>query len=414
MSVAFRKIKELWTFQGLIKKEGRHPKWEDLNLIKNGSMVTHEGKIVWIGPDSELSSKILLERNIPKIKEEIFYKDKTIMPAFVECHTHSVFAGNRADEFELRNQGKSYQEIAEMGGGILSTVAKTREASKKDLLELTQQRVDNFVSQGVTTLEIKSGYGLEETHELKLLQVISEVKGPEIISTFLGPHAIPKDSDFEEYKNQILTQTLSQVSHRGLAQRVDVFIEKNYFDLEFAKKYFVKAKELGFALAAHVDQFSNLGGARLAIEMGASSLEHVVQISDEELDLLSKSQTTAVLLPAADFYLKIDYPKARNMIDRGVRVALATDFNPGSSPTQDLSFVGVLARLEMKMTLPEVLASYTFNAAQALSVSRGVLIENTPCNFLVLDDELNSLFYSVGYHPISEVWQKGRLQFKKN
>lgn len=414
MITAFRKIKELWTFQGLAAKDGRKPQWEDLTLIKDGAIISSGDNILWIGADAELNQKLLTELKVHKIDTEFFFKDKIIIPAFVECHTHSIFAGDRSKEFELRNQGVSYQGIAASGGGIVNTVHATREISKKNLLDLTQKRVTRFLQQGVGTLEIKTGYGLDDAQELRLLQILTELEGPEIVPTYLGPHAYPNEINEDEYKNQILTKTLSQVVHRKLAQRVDVFIESKYFDLDFAKKYFEKAQSLGLQISAHVDQFSNLGGSKLAIECGAKSIEHVLNISDLEIDLLAKSQTTAVLLPIADMYLKINYPKARKMIDEGCRIALSTDFNPGSAPSQDLSLVGVLARLEMKMTLPEVLAAYTFNAASALSLQRGFLATNTPCNFLVMDDELGSLFYSVGYHPVAEVWLRGQLQYKKN
>lgn len=413
---SFRKIHELWTLQGAAKKKGRHIKEEDLSLIKDAAMICKDGIIEWVGKDSDLNSKIINDIASGGKVEEIFFKDKILMPAFVEAHTHSIFAGDRTHEFEMRNQGKTYQGIAEQGGGILCTVKATREAAKKVLQELTQSRVDNFLSQGVGTLEIKSGYSLDEKGEVKLLQVLMDLNGPEIVSTYLGPHAFPADLSKDEYQQQILTKTLAHIAHHKLAERVDIFIEKNYYDTEFARQYFLKAKELGFDIVAHVDQLSHTGGLKLALEFAAKSVDHIVEMKVEEISQLAQSETTALLLPAADFYLKIPYPKARQLLDKGARVALATDFNPGSSPTQELSFVGLLARLEMKMTLSETLAAYTLNAAYALGreSGKGSIDTKKQCDFLVLDDNLSALFYSVGYHPVKEVWLAGEQKIKKS
>ena len=406
----FRNIQELWTFQGVAQKQGRHIVEEDLGLINNAAMLCKEGWIVWVGKDSELTSQVVREV-VGNLKvEECDFSHKIIMPAFVEAHTHSVFAGDRTLEFELRNRGWSYQQIAEQGGGIVSTVKATRSVSKEGLRELTQRRVDRFLKQGVGTLEIKSGYSLEEEGEIKILQVIKELTGPQIVATYLGPHAILPDHSKEEYQKQVIEQTLLKIAQNQLARRVDIFVERGYFDVHFARQYFTKAKQLGFEMAAHVEQLSHCGGVALALEFGAKSVDHIVEINEKDIQALGKSETTAMLLPAADFYLKIPYPKARNLIEQGARVALATDFNPGSSPTQDLSFVGLLARLEMKMTLPETLAAYTLNAAYALGLEsvKGSIDLKKHCDFIVLEDNLQSLFYNCGYHPISEVWLGAR------
>lgn len=284
------------------------------------------------------------------------------------------------------------------------------------LLQLAQKRVDRFLEQGVSCLEIKSGYGLDEKNEIKILNVIKELKGPTIVPTYLGPHACPPELTIEEYQKQILEKTLSYIAHNNLAQRVDIFIEKNYFDIQFARAYFKKAKDLGFDIAAHVEQLSHSGGTILALEYGAKSIEHAVEITNIEVEAIANSETTAVLLPTADFYLKAPYPPARNLIDKGARVALATDFNPGSSPAQDLSFVGVLARLEMKMSLAESLCAYTLNSAFALGLEhlKGSIDTNKSCDFIVLEDNLSSLFYSVGYHPVKEVWLAAEQKYKKS
>ncbi|MCB9025514.1 MAG: imidazolonepropionase [Bdellovibrionaceae bacterium] len=412
----FRKIHELWSFQGLAVKSGRNVKEEDLSLITDGAIICKEGVIEWVGKDSDCNSKVINEIAPGAQLEEVFFKDKIIMPAFVEAHTHSIFAGDRTQEFELRIQGKSYQEIADQGGGILSTVKATRETSKKKLTDLTQERVNRFLSQGVGTLEIKSGYSLDEKGEVKLLQALKDLKGPEIIATYLGPHALSPDMPKHEYQNLILQKILPHIVHHKLAKRVDIFIEKNYYDIEFARNYFSKAKDLGLDIVAHVEQLSYSAGLPLAIEFNAKSVDHIVKMKDSEIPILAQSETTAMLLPAADFYLNIPYPKARQLLDCGARVAIATDFNPGSSPTQDLSFVGLLSRLAMKMTFPETLAAYSLNAAFALGQEsrKGSIDIKKQCDFIVLDDNLSSLFMSVGHHPVAEVWLAGELKYKKS
>ncbi|MCB0355364.1 MAG: imidazolonepropionase, partial [Bdellovibrionales bacterium] len=198
----FRKINELWTLQKAYKKEGRAIRDEDLHLIKDAAIVSVDGVIKWVGADSDLNHKVFAELGVKANPQEYFYKDSVIVPAFVESHTHTVFAGDRSHEFEMRNQGISYQEIAAKGGGILNTVEATRLQSKKGLIELAQKRVNHFVEQGVCTLEIKSGYGLDEKNEVKILEVIKELTGPEIIATYLGPHALAPEFSREEYQEQ--------------------------------------------------------------------------------------------------------------------------------------------------------------------------------------------------------------------
>ncbi|MEO0337551.1 MAG: imidazolonepropionase, partial [Pseudomonadota bacterium] len=307
----------------------------------------------------------------------------TVVPAFTECHTHLVFAGDRSNEFEMRNQGASYQEIAKKGGGILSTVKATREMSDEELLRLAQQRVDRFVSQGVTTVEVKSGYGLSHDEEIKMLRVAKSLNGPKIVTTFLGAHAIPPGRQKDQYLEELVEKTLPAVAEQELADRVDIFIEKGFFSVADGERYLKAAKQLGFALTAHVEQLSHLGGAKLAAGFGAQCVDHVVEITDEDIRMLAQDEApVCVLLPAADFYLKMAYPKARRLIDEGAVVALATDFNPGSSPTQSVNFVGVLARLNMNMSLSEVLCSYIYGAAKALGLQseRGSLSAGKVCD----------------------------------
>ena len=392
--VLVKNIGTLLTLQGAQEKQGRKIVEADLSIQNKQAMILNNGTIQWIGPQNKIPKKILVK----KVKE-ISVDGKTIVPGFIECHTHTVFAGSRAHEFELRNQGMTYQEIAAKGGGILSTMKKTRTISQKELLKQTQSKVDDFINQGVSVLEVKSGYALNLNDELKMLEVIKKLNGPKIVSTFLGAHALPPEyKSYEEYLQFLGDQVLPVIKKKKLATRVDVFIEKGFFPLEASKKYLAKAKQMGFQTCVHADQLSLSGGTSAAIELSSLSADHVIQISEKEIKQLAKSETTAVLLPAADFYLKCNYPPARKLIDAGARVALATDFNPGSSPTQDLQFTGLLARTEMKMTLPEVISAYTVGAAWALGLGdeHGSLSVGRQANFNILNCDWTDLFYSVG------------------
>lgn len=401
----FRDISALYTLKGVADKNGRKPTEADLSLVKNAAFVVEKGQISWIGETKKL----------PKIKnaKEISLKGRTVIPGLTECHTHLIFAGSRAHEFELRQQGKTYQEITAAGGGIGSTVAQVRKATKAMLQKLAQPRANEFLKQGVTTLEIKSGYGLNIKDEFKMLEVAKSLTGPDIVTTFLGPHSLPPEKQGAEVYLQEILKSLPQLKKKKLSDRVDIFIEKDFFTVDQARQYFTEAKHLGLSITAHVEQLTRQGGAQLATEFQALSVDHNVCMNESDIQTIAKSETVAVCLPTADFYMKIPYPPARKLIDAGACVALATDYNPGTSPTQDLSFVGMLARLEMQMTLPEVLAAYTFNAAKALSLQnmKGSLQTSKNADFVVLDGDLTDLFYKIGHFPVAEVWKTGQKAF---
>lgn len=377
---------------------------------KQALLVDQKGLIVWVGPQSAALKKF-------KKTPTIDLKNKNILPAFVECHTHTVFAGSRSDEFELRNAGVSYLEIAKKGGGIISTMKKTRAATSRQLLQMAKQRVDRFMDQGVATIEIKSGYALDLKNEVKMLQVIKDISGlypqktaPKIISTFLGAHAKPPEfSSYTDYLHFLVEKVLPAIKKKNLSQRVDIFIEKNFFEASDAEVFLKKASALGFYLTIHANQLSLSGGAELALKLNSKSADHVIHLTDEAITQFAKSKTVAVLLPAADLYMKCAYPPARKLIDRGARVALATDFNPGSCPTQDLSLVGLLARLEMKMSLSEVFKGYTINAAYALGLENevGSLEVSKQASFISTEADLSDFFYSAGAMPEHDLFIRG-------
>ncbi len=402
---------ELVTLQGAAAKDGRRVQEKDLSVISQARMLVVGGEIVWLGRQKNFKASLLKPFGGAKAFRQHSFKDSCALPGFVECHSHLVFAGSRQQEFEERNRGVSYEQIAQKGGGILSTVRATRRASTQELLSLAQDRAQRFLRQGVTVLEVKSGYGLSRAAEIKMLEVAQKIRGPEIVPTFLGAHARPPEfSSADEYIQYLMDKVLPLIHKKGLARRIDIFWDKGYFHSPAAKSFLLQAQKMGFEICGHVDQLHSLGGVRELLELRSLSLDHVVQLSDPDLTRLARSSSTAVLLPGADFYLRMKYPPARRLIDEGARVALATDFNPGSCPTQDLSLIGVLARLEMKMTLPEVLTAYTYGGAAALGLQsrRGSLEPGKSADFVLLKGGWQDLFYSVGHHPVTEVWLAGR------
>lgn len=410
----FHGIEALLTLSGAAEKNGRRVGESDLGIIENAVIVEDKGFVKWVGSQAEFKT---VQKKYSKGKK-INLKARTVMPAFLECHTHLLFAGDRSNEFEMRNQGRTYQEISAAGGGIASTVKSTRGAADKELLSLAAERMGEFLAQGVSTIEIKSGYGLSEDEEIRLLKLIkklkSVIKGVDVVATYLGPHSkSPEYADLNQYLEQILTTTLPAIAKQKLAERVDIFIEKGFFTLEQGEAFVSRALELGFDITAHAEQLTRTGSAA-ALAQKAISVDHLVQIDKADVQVLAKSETTCVLLPASDFYLKIDYPPARELIDSGARVSLSTDFNPGTSPTTDISFVGVLARLMMKMTLPEVIAAWTVGSAHALNRHdlQGSLTVGKKCDFIVSGDSHTQFFYRVGYHPVERVYINGELAFQ--
>ncbi len=400
MVKVFTNISECLTLQGSAKKQGRNLTEDDLTIIKDAVIVTDKKRVVWVGTRKRLPKEY-------KKAKQIDLKGQTVLPGFLECHTHMVFGGNRGYEFEMKFQGKSYQEIAEAGGGIVSTVEHTRKTSEKKLLELAEERAQNFLKQGVTTVEIKSGYGLDFKNETKMLKVANQIKSVRVVPTYLGPHAKPKDKDLESYIKSVIDDLKKVKKHTN---RADIFIEKNYFNLDHARKYFTAAKELGFEIIAHTNQLNPSEGAQFAVRMGAKSIDHLNYLSSEDINVLAKAETTCVFIPTADFYTNVPYPPARQLLDKGARVALSTDFNPGSSPTQDLQFVGLLARKEMKMKLFEVISAWTVAPSFALGLESdlGSLEPGKLADFAVVNCSWKDLFYQVGKNAVTQVFKEAR------
>nr|WP_205831570.1 imidazolonepropionase [Bacillus sp. RO2] len=331
--------------------------------IKDGAIGWKDGIISFIGTTDE--AKDMQCENV------IDCKGKLVTPGLVDPHTHLVFGGSREHEIALKQQGVPYLEILKQGGGIHSTVKATQEASFEELLEKAEFHLKRILSYGVTAVEAKSGYGLNAETELKQLKVAKELQkkySMTMASTFLGAHAIPKErKENPERFLEEMVQLFSTLKEEDLAEFVDIFCEEGVFTIEQSKEYLTKAKEAGFAVKIHADEIVSLGGTELAITLGAASADHLIAASDEAVSMFGSSDTIAVLLPGTTFYLNKDtYANARGMIDSGGAVALATDFNPGSSPTENIQFIMNLAMLKLKMTCEEIWNAVTVNSAKAI------------------------------------------------
>ena len=338
----------------------------ELGLIEDGGMLVRDGVIAAVGSSEEIA------RQLPNDIEVVEARGQVVLPGFVDAHAHPVFGGNRVDEYELRSRGASYEEIAASGGGIRSTVRKTRAASEAELLAQAQKHARWFLRSGTTTVEAKSGYGLSLEAELKMLRVIrqlNETTPLEFVPTFLGAHALaPEFNDrMDDYVDYVIEEMLPEIVRQKLAESCDIFFERGYFDREAARRILGAARSAGLGLRMHADQLTNSGGAILAAELGAATADHLEQTEDDGIAAMKAAGVQPVLLPASVYALgKTRYPKARAMIEAGLAVVLATDFNPGSSPTPSIPMVLSLAATQMKMTPAEGLVAATVNAAYSL------------------------------------------------
>jgi len=401
---------QLVTVSGSGPKTG--PAMSDLGIIPDGAVIWEEGRITHVGTTDELRP------HLPPDSQTTDLEGKVLTPGLVDAHTHLVFAGSRANEFEARAQGKSYVEIAAEGGGILSTVRAVRTATEDELFDQARQHADWMIANGTTTAESKSGYGLDLESELKILRVNRRLReqGPlKISSTFLGAHAVPPEfkGRSDDYVALVEDEMLPAVAREGLATWCDVFCESIAFRQEQTARIASAAKSHGLKLRLHVDQLTSAGGAQLAARLGAKTADHLELVSAEGIRALADKGVTPVHLPASVFCLgHTTYPPARAMIAAGLPVVLATDFNPGSSPTPSLPFVMSLACTQMGMTPAEALLACTLNAAHSLdlghdvgSIDVGKSADLTAWNC----SDYREIPYFAGAPLCQHVWASGQL-----
>ena len=372
---------------------------DDYGLVRDAALVVSGQVVSWVGPEAELPSDYAaLERHS--------YEGRLVTPALIDCHTHIVHGGNRAREFEMRLNGASYEEIARTGGGIVSTVAASREASEHSLLEHTLRRVDALIAQGVGAVEIKSGYGLDQETELKMLRVaraIGQQRPIRVMTSFLGAHAVPADADADDYIDNICLPALEAAHAEGLVDAVDGFCEGIAFDTAQIARVFDKARALGLRVKLHAEQLSHIGGTQLAARYGALSADHVEYATEQDAAALAASGTVAVLLPGAFYTIReTTTPPIEAFRNHNVPMAVATDWNPGSSPLGSILLAMNMACTLFRMTPAEALAGTTRHAAQALGLGDcGQLAAGMRADLAIWDvSDPAELSYGIGINPL--------------
>ena len=388
---------------------------KELQVIPGGSVYCKDGSIRALGKFEEIEREIT-GNSIMENLEVIDARGKTVIPGFIDAHTHLVFAGTREDEFSMRISGATYQEIAERGGGIKKTVQDTRRASTSELVATAGVYLQRALHSGTTTMEVKSGYGLDAESELKILDVIDELNRTqpvELIPTFLGAHAFPGDVPRDEYITNIFDM-IPAVAKKAIF--CDVFCEEGYFTVEESRAILEKAKKYGLTPRLHAAQFTpDFRGAELAVEVGARSVDHLEQISGEEIETLARSDTAATLLPGVSFFLNYGYPPARKIIDSGCITAIATDFNPGSCMCISMQMVMAIACLQMRMTPEEALNAATVNAGYALGMTHaGSLQPGSQADLLIVDvPNYKMIPYFFGENHVETVIKKGEIVWSR-
>ena len=378
-----------------------------LPSIKNAYLLIDNGLISEFGKMSEISNF----KNIEIIEAE----NKFVMPCWCDSHTHSVFSGNRSDEYLQRIQGASYQEIANNGGGILKSSRQINSVSEDVLFFESKERIEALIKYGTGSLEIKSGYGLNHEGELKMLRVIKRLKESlpiEIKSTFLGAHAIPKNYKKEDYFKVVVNEMLPDFADNQLIDFVDIFCEKNYFDDVDTRILCEKAAELGIPSKIHVNQFNSIGGIKAGVECKALSVDHLEVMNKNDLDLLKQGKTIPVLLPGCSFFLGIDYANAIDLLSNGIPFAIASDFNPGSSPSGNMNFILSLACNKLKLSTEQAINAATLNGAYAMGVSQttGSITKGKAANIIITSEinSINDLPYFYGDNLIDKVLINGK------
>ena len=401
---------QLVTCSGFAGKQGRA--MSDLKVIEDGALIIEKGIIAAVGSTKKVLTGINLENYTV-----LDASGKAVLPGFVDSHTHFPFAGYRPEEYSWRLKGASYMQIMEKGGGIINTMAATRRAGHRELMELGRRRLDAMLAMGVTTVEGKSGYGLDLETEIKQLEVMADLNAEhpmDIISTFLGAHAVPPEfSDHpDHYIDYLIHTVLPVVAQRQLAQFCDVFCEKGVFSVDQSRRMLLAARQEGLQPKLHSDEIVSTGGAELAAELGAFSADHLLQVSNEGIEAMSGAGVVATLLPGTAFSLRESYARGREMIDRGCAVALATDFNPGSCFTFSIPLIAALAALHMALTPEEIVTALTINGAAAVGQAHriGSLDEGKSGDAIILSYP-SYLFipYHLGINIVEKVIKAGSV-----
>lgn len=390
-----------------------------LNIIDNGAVAVVDGRVAAVGKSDEILAAFDADVKVDAA-------GRVVGPGFVDCHTHLVYAGNRLGEFELKIKGADYLEILANGGGILSTVRATRAATLDQLVEQSRPRLRKMLAHGATTVEIKTGYGLDADSELKMLDAILTLASQDkvdVIPTFLPAHAVPPefkeraDDYVELICNEMLPRAAELMNERGIEVFVDVFCERGAFDLAQSQRVLETAKSLGFSLKAHVDEFTNLGGARAAIALGATTVDHLDAISVEEIELLAASETVGVVTPTVNFnFGSKEFADARKLIDSGCAVALSTDYNPGSAPCPSLPNAMAIACRYQKLMPAEAYNAATINGAFGVGkgASAGSLDEGKEADIVIFDcADYREIAYEFGANPVAKVFKKGELVYER-
>ncbi len=386
---------------------------QELEVIERGWVACAGERIAAVGPRASVENQV----EVTSRTQVIDAQGKVVTPGLIDPHTHLIFGGSREDEFYLRARGADYMEIMEAGGGILSSVRATRSASLEELVASGRQRLQWMLQMGVTTVECKSGYGLDLQTELKQLEavrILQQEQPVELVPTFLGAHAWPPEyeGNQEGYVGFLVDTVLPAVREQGVAEYVDVFTEKGVFSVEQSRRIFQRAVELGFSLRVHADEMHTLGGAELAAELGMASADHLLMVSGQGISALAESDVMPILLPGTAFSLRKPYAPARKMLEAGLPLALATDFNPGSCPTANLVLVMSLACLYMAMTPEEVFNAVTINAAHSLGRSSrlGSLEPGKQADVVIFGvDDYRKIPYFIGVNLVETVIKAGRL-----
>jgi imidazolonepropionase len=368
LNLFIKNISQLVTVASGGKRTKVGAEMRELGILTDAAILCRNGKIVWVGEMKDFDANLAEDVN------EIDASEKVVMPGFVDSHTHMMFAGNRAHEFALRSQGATYQQIAEAGGGILNTIQHVRAASKKELKKQTRHFLNEMMKHGTTTVEIKTGYGLDMDSEIKMLEAINELKDEEmmtVVPTFIGAHAYPPEfkQNKHAYVDLILEKMLPYAGRKKLAAFCDVFCERGYFELEESEQILNEGKKWGMLPKIHAEELNALGGAQLAAKVGAISADHLEYIDDAGISGLRDANVVGTLLPGVSFFLNHGYAPARKLIDNGVAVAIASDFNPGSCMSYSLPMMMTIACTQMKMSPEEALVACTLNGAAALNMS---------------------------------------------